>query len=210
MRSFRDIGVASAMLILLTAIDAPAYAITKQQWTKICADSLGLRSAPSQDDVNGAGFRMDDGVSPELCFKPPPGNWDTRLKATIDFIKNYPTSSGNYLLIAMLRDQRALLQLVPQVQFNAQADHGIHAQDARRVHKRRADRVGERQHSEIAHRDGLPSQFDPAIDPIAVRRAFQLTTRRVAGREEIRRLREGFVDQKGNVPCEPSETSASR
>lgn len=100
MRSFRDIGVASAMLILLTAIDAPAYAITKQQWTKICADSLGLRSAPSQDDVNGAGFRMDDGVSPELCFNPPPGNWDTRLKATIDFIKNYPTSSGNYLLIA--------------------------------------------------------------------------------------------------------------
>lgn len=100
MPSFRTLGIASAMLVLLPAIDTPAYAITKQQWTKICADSLGLRSAPSQDDVSGAGFRMDDGVSPELCFKPPPGNWNTRLKATIDFIKDYPNSSGNYLLIA--------------------------------------------------------------------------------------------------------------
>ncbi|HWK94086.1 MAG TPA: hypothetical protein VNR39_01560 [Pseudolabrys sp.] len=99
MRSFRSLGIALAMLVPLSAIDTPAHAITRQQWSNICFDSLGLRSATSQVDVSGAGFRLDDGVSAEQCAKPPPANWDTRLSATIDFIKNYPDSGGNYLLI---------------------------------------------------------------------------------------------------------------
>ncbi|RDV01834.1 hypothetical protein [Undibacter mobilis] len=99
MRSFRSLGIAVAMLVPLSAIDTPAYAITTEQWRNVCFDSLGLRSATSQVDVGKAGFRMDDGVAPAARAKPPPPTWDATLRSTIAFIKAYPDSGGNYLLI---------------------------------------------------------------------------------------------------------------
>lgn len=99
MLSFRSLGIAIAMLLPFTAFNAPASAISNGQWRNVCGNSLGLRSATTQVDVGNAGFRMDDGVPPQNCFQPPPGNWDTRLRSTIEFIKNFPNSSNNYLLI---------------------------------------------------------------------------------------------------------------
>jgi len=100
MRSLQSLGIALAMFAPLSAIETPAHAITTQQWRNVCFDSLGLRSATSQADVSGAGFRMDNGVPPQDCAKPAPAAWDDTLRATINFIKDFPGSGGNYLLIA--------------------------------------------------------------------------------------------------------------
>lgn len=99
MRIVRQLAVALAIVAALTVFNAPAFAITQQQWRNICLNALGLRSAITQVDVGNAGFRMDDGVQPQDCLQPPPGNWNTRLRTTIEFIKNYPNSGNNYLLI---------------------------------------------------------------------------------------------------------------
>lgn len=99
MRIVRQLSVALAIMAALTTFNAPASALTNQQWQNICFDALGLRSATTQVDVGNAGFRMDDGVAPLNCRPPPPGTWDAVLRNTITFIKNYPNSGNNYLLI---------------------------------------------------------------------------------------------------------------
>ena len=94
----------ACVLVVLSAgaltLSTPASAVDQAKWTKVCTNFLGLRSAATQVDTNGAGYGMNDGNTvPMNCLRAPPDNWDTTLAATIDLIKGFPNSGTRYLLI---------------------------------------------------------------------------------------------------------------
>jgi len=97
------ISVRSAILGLLLAAAVqvhPARALDQKQYANVCTEFLGLRSASARDDVNGAGYGMDDGnTSPMNCLKGAPANRDTALKSTLERIKGFEDSSTRYLLL---------------------------------------------------------------------------------------------------------------
>lgn len=93
---------ALALIILMGGIglSRPAAAINQEQWTNICVNFLGLRSAATPVDTNGAGYGMDNGNTvPMACLQAQPANWNTLLATTITLIKGFPNSDGRYLLI---------------------------------------------------------------------------------------------------------------
>jgi hypothetical protein len=100
MRAFRSICFLAILFGAIVAPNAPASAIAQAKWTNVCMNLLGLRSAATQVDTNGAGYGMDDGNTvPMNCLQPPPAGWDATLAATIDLIKGFPNSDNRYLLI---------------------------------------------------------------------------------------------------------------
>ncbi len=100
MRIVRQLSVALAIVAALIAFNAPASALTQQQWTNVCLNFLGLRSGATAVDVNGAGYGMDNGNNnPMNCLQPPPANWDNILNTTLTLIKGFPNSGPRYLLI---------------------------------------------------------------------------------------------------------------
>lgn len=100
MRTLRNLAAAIATISALTVFNAPAFAISQQQWTNLCLNFHGLRSGATQADTNGAGYGMDNGNNvPMNCLQPPPPNWDNLLDTTLTLIKNFPNSGPRFLLI---------------------------------------------------------------------------------------------------------------
>lgn len=85
MRTTRHLCGVLIILSALAASNAPASALTQQQWTNVCMNFLGLRSGATQVDTNGAGYGMDNG--------------NTLLDTTLTTIKNFPNSGPRFLLI---------------------------------------------------------------------------------------------------------------
>ena len=100
MRIVRSLYFLTALLSAFMAFSAPASALTQLQWTNVCANFLGLRSAATQVDTNGAGYGMDNGNTVPLnCLQPAPQGWDNLLQSTIALIKGFENSGTRYLLI---------------------------------------------------------------------------------------------------------------
>jgi hypothetical protein len=100
MRTTRSLCGVVIILSALAASNAPASALSQQQWTNVCMNFLGLRSGATQVDTNGAGYGMDNGNTVPLnCLQPAPQGWDTLLDGTLTTIKNFPNSGPQYLLI---------------------------------------------------------------------------------------------------------------
>ncbi len=99
MRSLQNVFMATAVLFALTASSAPAFALDYLKWVAVCNQSMGIRSAATPADFDGAGYAMDEGLMFLDCAAPPPPDWDTRLKHTIEFIKHFENSIERHLTI---------------------------------------------------------------------------------------------------------------
>ncbi|HWK94087.1 MAG TPA: hypothetical protein VNR39_01565 [Pseudolabrys sp.] len=101
---FQKFCLAIAVMVPLTFLHAPAFAITQKQWSSVCQKHVGLRSGLSRTDTRGAGYGLDDGAEPLECFQAPPPNWDKRLEDTITFMLGFEDAADRYLI--MLRPCR--------------------------------------------------------------------------------------------------------
>ncbi len=96
------IGFAVSLLVFSGSLgfSRPAAAIDQAQWYNICFNTLGLRSAATPTDTNGAGYGMDNGnLVPMDCFKAEPADWNTLLAETLARIKAFEGSGARFLLI---------------------------------------------------------------------------------------------------------------
>lgn len=100
MRVIRSVCFLTIFLGVSLTVNTPAFAISQEKWTSVCINFLGLRSAATQVDTNGAGYGMDDGnTAPLNCVRAAPDGWDATLTSTIDLIKGFANSGTQYLLI---------------------------------------------------------------------------------------------------------------
>jgi hypothetical protein len=100
MRILKSLMIVLGLVLATLTVAHPAYALSQQKWTNVCTNFLGLRSAPSPTNIEGAAYGMDNGnPKPMDCLKPAPVNWDGLLTATLARIKTFENSSGRYLQI---------------------------------------------------------------------------------------------------------------
>lgn len=68
----------------------------EKTWNNVMTRRLGLRVAKEADDINGAAFGLDDGIS----YGSPPEDWIFKLKNTLKWQIGFAqTHDRHYLLI---------------------------------------------------------------------------------------------------------------
>ncbi len=90
----------AALLTAFMAFSEPALALSNVQWTNVCTNFLGLRSAATQVGTAGAAYGMDNGNTVPLNgLRPPPAGWNELLSNMINLFKGFENSGTKYPLI---------------------------------------------------------------------------------------------------------------